>query len=605
MKRAYFILIFGAIIFLLSSEILTSTTAPQTSPKIQEAKFFYENYPVKNWQLSTTASGIQLSIPDVTIAGQTISRLQTNFQVIKHQSSNENCEYYYFEYSREPKTLTYTLPLAEARIINSQLACLYEPQQFISDAEKINSLGGSPLSPKAQSSLLTVLNQGGESILSLDDLCKNFQVPMRNLPQECINNPNSCNLNEYCPPTAQCTIEIISGPKETYGLGYFKNTQTIIEDNAGKPIRVNDIATRVDSFLSQCDKAQKNSAARMVCSGSGEVIQCTEEGGPAPGNPSSGGGVCTIDQINMGKVDLGGRCGCPAGTHLFGARCVENCEAGFENAGFEGQCMKCAPGEKLDITRGVCIKSNFGCNIGEQNFFTNTQNTPDSNTRPCGNANTHDKDGRGCSPPNNGFCKNGECVERTCESVYGSDFTACGGDGRYPNCCPKDKCADTSKGKLCCQNGYSKVKPSCSGYGNEICEPQSGAECLPGENFCEGKCWNWCCPSNTKCITTSGNWGGNDISDCGYAQCNPNTQIECSNGWKFKGGIKCCDKNYEKCGNNIEGSDYPTCVAKDVQREGHTRCVGTGKYDWWAKWCPTGTVCAVNPNGAPDCVKLF
>ena len=151
-------------------------------------------------------------------------------------------------------------------------------------------------------------------------------------------------------------------------------------------------------------------------------------------------------------------------------------------------------------------------------------------------------------------------------------------------------------------------KPDCGGYGDKVCEPTNDSQCEEGKKFCNGDCWNWCCPEELTCIFTSGGWAGNGIADCGSPSCEnqepKGKYFTCSTGgWKFSGGNKCCLTDFEDCQKNPQGKNYPTCVAKNVNRPGYTRCQGTGEWTWQAIWCPYGKVCTVQPNGAANCVK--
>ncbi len=280
MKRGTFIFIFIIFLLIISGTIFTDNSLNLVSlgcdtPNLEnqnnnlpidlKANFFYEDIPVADWTFATTQSGLTLNIPNVVINSQSVKRTPANFQFTKHPTSTNNCQYYYFEFSREAKTFTYNFPLADAQIIDSQLACLYNPQQFIIDAENINSLGGIPLSPQAYTSLLAALNQGESGVVSLADLCKDFQISTPEIPSDCINNPSSCNLKTYCPATAQCTIEVLPGETVTFGAKYYSDG-TIIEDNNGQPIL--EVDSRAHVFITSCTKSGGRSSSKECVSAS-------------------------------------------------------------------------------------------------------------------------------------------------------------------------------------------------------------------------------------------------------------------------------------------------------------------------------------------------
>ncbi|MBU1051526.1 MAG: hypothetical protein KJ718_03155 [Nanoarchaeota archaeon] len=112
--------------------------------------------------------------------------------------------------------------------------------------------------------------------------------------------------------------------------------------------------------------------------------------------------------------------------------------------------------------------------------------------------------GPSCNPPENGFCKNGVCIERTCQNMFGSNSISCPSP---PQCCNDNgqKCCTSADGDhhSCCLDAQSCGSTAWPGGRDLVWCDDDEDECedkdpYVGGLFCDGSFKDRCCPSKVK-----------------------------------------------------------------------------------------------------------
>jgi hypothetical protein len=630
MKRGVFVFIFLALVLLISGAVFQSEAVkfkvmsfgcegPSSSnergadiPSEINAIYYYEDVPVVGWVFREEQSDLVLNVANAVIQGQVIDRAQ-GLELIKYEGSVDYCRYYYFEYKREGRTFTYTFPLADARVVDSRPVCLYDPEQFVLDAEGINSLGGVPLSSQAYGSLLAAVNQGESGVVSLSNLCKDFQQTTPEVPEECIKGESSCDLREYCQASAQCVIEVLSGESVFYGVKYELDNRgniVVVEDNDGKPVyNLHEITTMADSFIDGCKLRQRSSSSSVCLTG---AARCIAPSSPpsTPRNPdyrpppSQGGGTVpnqpvgcqapfqnVFQQQNQNQAECGnnkkeGSEQCD-GTDLNGKTCKDfgfivteglscypkghekECQFNKES------CSDCSPGKIRCPSSGKDSSGRFVC--------------CDKTTQKCG------LDGRG----GNAYCEPKDC------SAFGSGYVQCpppgeGRPGPGNNCCPPGYTCNYKQENVppaCCP---PDTDPEGTGFGGGVnyCPLKSGA-CAARYGAGWIECTSDCCNTNIgeKCV-------GTFVKKCMKDNPCASNEFECENSGVFDKDYLCCITGKEKC---VAIGGEKTCMPLPHGcNAGETWCPGkqATPYADSSTCCGNGKMCAHHPDGTPYCIPI-
>jgi len=225
-----------------------------------------------------------------------------------------------------------------------------------------------------------------------------------------------------------------------------------------------------------------------------------------------------------------------------------------------------------------------------------------------------------------GICKNGICVDYSCDNVFGSgSWDPCPPnhikDGKdvwntFPNCCNKgDTCKfpdDFVSGNqaACCPP--DTIARSLGGY-RYCLKTQGYCDRLYGTNAGWTPCVGICCKPGTTCKEE------NNRPKCEVVGV---TKQNCPTGTFFCKGFSdgnlCCTTGKEKCMNLNSGvvftpggpgdrdNEDVTCIATSTgcaANEVYCPGVSTTVYKNFALCCPSGSKCAQHPDGTPNCVK--
>lgn len=236
-----------------------------------------------------------------------------------------------------------------------------------------------------------------------------------------------------------------------------------------------------------------------------------------------------------------------------------------------------------------------------------------------------------------GFCKDGECVERNCQNVFGSDWEQCGSgliEGGKFDCCPPEKpvCA-TNISKL-------KKKPVCCKKNEEVknfegkfnlCNPTS---CGDGKKFCKGSITSACCNSDERCVDVAlpvvvkhprKHKAPFSMQCSRQGACDADTEETCTYpGWndhlccpKAQGGCYIITYHvpifgdydlFMTCGRgqnilpNAKYSDEKNKNDSEKCLAGYSECNGKDELAWRKICCKDGVeTCFYDPNGLPTC----
>ena len=236
--------------------------------------------------------------------------------------------------------------------------------------------------------------------------------------------------------------------------------------------------------------------------------------------------------------------------------------------------------------------------------------TQSATSQPCTCVYTNLADGTPCSTQTiqDGFCKKGTCVTKTCDSIFGAGkWIACPDayhccNANLQQCCGRTTCCNKQETPPDAPAEYLNQK--CSALGAPICiDLKESCEKDGKHILCTSTYKDLCCPKTHTDGTPVECGVANKVPFCGYKR---NEEDKCPDGRDpckvesntfSKDVIECCASD-ESC---ILIKDKKGCSKnKDACQQG-IYCSGQGDYVNLGICCQAGEVCLPDGDGWPRC----
>ncbi|RLI97983.1 MAG: hypothetical protein DRO99_01915 [Candidatus Aenigmatarchaeota archaeon] len=273
-----------------------------------------------------------------------------------------------------------------------------------------------------------------------------------------------------------------------------------------------------------------------------------------------------------------------------------------------GECGECSGGTCVPTDVGACSE----CHCSDCKVEHKPAGTPveGKECRVCDGSGGEKNapDGAECTTSSDkpGFCKQGVCVEKTCENIYGEGYVKCpsGATDNFKCCSSDEVCCHAEKGAdpVCCnKKSINDGLTECAGNSMikklNYCKDK---KCKEGEVMCKALLGKVCCKKTDDYIC--GSQGG--VPFCGKKENCPEGTHECVRDGNWgDDSVLCCDNEKEYCGKIPDSMGKKTCIPK-VCNTGEVLCQGSGSYSWSKVCCPKGSACYKHPNGYPKCVDV-
>ncbi len=205
-----------------TQDIILATIPTQEVP----VDYYYEDIRTLGWRFNVNGEGAQITGPELKILSKTI---KLPLWAIEASGSNQNCKYYSFLYQRQTQTFDFELPFTQNELFDydgdgrDENICYYSVEPISRD-------------------LLEIAALSGQLDMDLNNPCPEI----RGKP---------LGINEPCPQTQQCTVEIPRGEIQYFGFTFEKDVcgnRLVLADNNGRQITNTELRNYADTFLSTC-----------------------------------------------------------------------------------------------------------------------------------------------------------------------------------------------------------------------------------------------------------------------------------------------------------------------------------------------------------------